>query len=92
MVKTISNDQTENRKKADQSVDYKMNGEQCNSVYVYFGETRGKFTTQMKEYAQSKAERDNKSLFGKHCNDEEHSSKAKQKCEALHTENATSEK
>ena len=38
----------------------------------------------MKEHARSKAKVDDKSLFGKHCNDEKHSSEAaEQKFETL---------
>ena len=44
----------------------------------------------MKEHVKSKAKLDDKSLFGKHCNDEGHSSEAeKQKFKTLHTETFT---
>ena len=85
MVKRISNDQTEKREKADKSEVYKI---KCDSIY--FGETGRKFSTRMKEHANSKAKRDDKSLFGKHYNDEGHSSEeAEQKFETLHTETST---
>ena len=34
MVKRISNDQTERREKADQSVVYKITSGQCDSIYI----------------------------------------------------------
>ena len=68
MVKMISNDQTEKREKADQSRVYKITCGQCDSIYI--GETGRKLSTRMEEHANFKAKRDNKSLFGKHCNDE----------------------
>ena len=44
----------------------------------------------MKEHVKSEVKRDEKSLFGKHCNDEVHSREAaKQKFETLHTKSST---
>ena len=83
MVKRISNKRTEKREKADQRGMYKITCGHCDSVYI--GETGRKFSTRMKEHAKSKAKRDDKSLFGKHCNDEGHSIKvAEQKYGTLH--------
>ena len=88
MVNKVSSDQTEKREKADQSGVYKITCGQCDSIYI--GETGRKFSTRMKEHANSKAKRDDKSLFGKHCNDEGHSSEeAEQKFETLHIETST---
>ena len=44
---------------------YKITCRQCDNVYI--GETIRKFGTQMKEHAKSKAKRDDKLLFEKHC-------------------------
>ena len=88
MVKRISNDQTEKREKVDQSGVYKITSGQCDSIYI--GKTGRKYSTWMNEHAKFKAKRDNKSLFEKHCNDEEHSSEeAEQKFETLHTQTST---
>ena len=77
-MKRISNDETEKMEKVDQSGVYKIACGQCNSIYI--GETGRKFSTLMK------AKRDDRSLFGKHCNDEGHSS------EALYAETSTRRK
>ena len=54
------------------------------------GETGKKFSIQLKKHAKSKAKWDDKSLFGKHRNDEGHSSEVvEQKLETLHTETST---
>jgi len=75
----------------DQSGVYQITSGQCDSVYI--GETGKKFSTQMKEYVKSKAKRNDKLLFGKHCNDEGHSSKAaEQKFRTLHIETSTRKK
>ena len=89
MVKRIiSYDETEKRDKAGQSGVYKITCGQCDSVYIR--ETGRKYCTRMKEHAKSKTKRDKKSLFGKHCNVDGHSSKvAKQKFVAFHTETST---
>ena len=67
-VKRISNDQTDERKGVDQRGVYKITCGQCDKVYI--GETVRNFSTRMKKHAKSKAKLDDKSLFGKHCNDE----------------------
>ena len=74
MVRRISNDQTEEREKTDQSGVYKIIWGQYDSVYI--GELGRKFSTRMKKHEKSKAKWDDKSLLGKHCNDEGHSSEA----------------
>ena len=72
MVKRISNDQTEKREKADQSGVYKINCKECDGMRrcLHWGNWKSrKFIPQMNEHAKSKAKRNDKSLFGKHCND-----------------------
>lgn len=85
MVKRCSNDQTENMEKVDQNGVYKINCGQCDSVHIW--KTGRKFRTRMKEHTQSRAKKDDKSLLGKHRNDEGNFSNAQQKFKALHKEN-----
>ena len=86
MVKQISNDQTEEKDRGGLSGVYRLNCGQCDSVYI--GETGRKFSTRMKEHERSKVNGDNKSWFGKHCNEEQHTNEpAEQNVEIIRVEN-----
>ena len=64
---------------------YKLSCEQCEGIYI--GETGRKFEIRRKEHKTSREKEDGKSLFGKHCNEENHDGEGI--FEVLHVENRT---
>jgi len=70
LITKISNNNTETKDKINSSGVYKINCEGCDMVYI--GETGRKFATRIKEHEKAMKNKDEKSLFGQHANDENH--------------------
>ena len=88
MINLISNNKTEMKQKENLSGVYKINREKCDKTYI--GETGRKFTKRVDEHEVSLKKKDEKSLFGKHANEENHENvDLKQKFEILRIENDT---